>query len=839
MGHYSATLRENGTISASALAVLKNLVAAPSGQSVISGALSAFALGLIFSSILTWLLRENRHEGWQSEIDRRADDRTEVIRGQIMRSLEVLHGIESFLTERPDVSREEFRGFVSNALLRQQELQALSWDPRVSRTEREEWEKRAQKEGFVDFRFTESGPDGGLVPAVERGEYFPVFYLESLAKNAQALGFNVGSEPRRRVAMDRARDTGHPIASAPIRLAQEPASQLGFVVFLPLYSYPVNTVEDRRSALKGFAAAVFRIGDLIDQSLEDLSDNGVALTLSDEQDQSVVFRQPGERLSGYPSRRTFVDVCGRRWSLLFEPLNSFPKLGSDHIPWIVGSSGFLISVLLSIHLWKTAAQAAAIRKSQNELLTEVIVRKEAEAKAEAASRAKSEFLASMSHEIRTPMNAILGYAQILARDGALPRFHRDAVATILRSGDHLLHLIHEILDLSKIDAGRMEVATSDFDLSALMRELTAMFQQPCEEKHIGLRVEAPALETAVMVHGDEGKLRQILINLLGNAVKFTSRGRVVLRARILSEVRWRFEVEDTGAGIPESSQQSIFEPFQQEPSSLGGGGTGLGLAIARRQVEILGGEIGLNSREGSGSCFFIELNLSQAAACAQSRAKKREILRLVPGHDVRALVVDDIPENREVLANLLTLIGCEVVLAENGRQAVEVARISRPQIVYMDMRMPEFDGIEATRCITASIGEEEIKIVATSASVLTQERERYLQAGCDDFVAKPFRAERIYSCLKDLLGVEFVYKDEAVTDAGDSIDLLQLTLPEDLAARLTMAAELHSATVLKGCLVEMDLLGPHGQRLAQHLRTFLSSYDMKTIQRIIAQIPTV
>jgi CheY-like chemotaxis protein len=186
---------------------------------------------------------------------------------------------------------------------------------------------------------------------------------------------------------------------------------------------------------------------------------------------------------------------------------------------------------------------------------------------------------------------------------------------------------------------------------------------------------------------------------------------------------------------------------------------------------------------------------------------------------------------------MLTLIGCEVVLAEHGRQAVEVVQVSRPQIVFMDIRMPQFDGLQATRRILEEFNTTEIKIVATSASALAHERELCLKAGCDDFVAKPFRAERIYGCLRHLLGVDFEYKGEQPdAEAGESIDLSQITLPEELAARLTMAAELHSATVLKSCLAELEQLGTAGQRLAQHLRGFLASYDMKTIQRIIAQI---
>lgn len=804
-------------------------------------AVCALVFGILLSVLLTCLLFRSRQDDWRAEVERRAQDHTEVIRGQIMRSREVLHSIKSFFEVRGSATRQEFDAFVSSALARQNELQALAWDPRVPGPERAQWEARGKADGFADFHFTEENADGLLVPAQERDEYFPVFYLDSLAKNAPALGFNVASEPKRRIAMDLARDTGEPKATAPIRLAQESGSQRGFVVYHALYSGTATSVSTRRQTLNGFAAAVFRIGDLIELSLRAIGDNGLALSVRDDgEEDSVVYYQPGDRIKDHPTWTTQVDVGGRHWTLLFEPTRAFKDPGADSMPWATLGAGLIITLLLSAYLWKSSVQAAVIRRAQRELMAEVVVRKEAESVAASANRAKSEFLASMSHEIRTPMNAILGYAQILARDGALPRFHQDAVATILSSGDHLLNLIQEILDLSKIDAGHMEVITVDFDLSALVRELAAMFQHPCEEKQLGLRIEAPSLDHPVWVTGDEGKLRQVMINLLGNAVKFTTQGRVVLRIsqQEADPERWRFEVADTGPGIPAASSQRIFEPFQQEAPSRRSGGTGLGLAIARRQVEVLGGSIGMSSVEGQGSCFHVELSLKPAAAKTQASSRKREVHRLAPGCLVRALVVDDIPENREVLARMLTLIGCEVVLAENGRQAVEVVRVSRPQIVFMDMRMPEFDGIEATRRIIAEFGAEEVKIVATSASALSHERAECLKAGCDDFVAKPFRAERIYGCLKHLLGATFIYKDEPAEPGTDeSIDLLQLTLPEELAARLTMAAELHSATVLKGCLAEMEQFGTAGQRLAQHLRTFLASYDMKTIQRVVAQIP--
>jgi len=801
-------------------------------------ALSALVLGVLVSCALLGLLLKAQRRVWQDEVRRLGQDRAELLRGQVMRSMEVLHAMAAFYAARKEVTREEFAIFVNEALGRQPELQALAWDPRVPGAERPAWEARAHEAGFPGFTFTEEKSEGVLVPAGQRDEYYPVYFLESLKKNAPALGFDVNSEPVRRAALEKARDTGRPTATAPIRLAQEPGLQRGFIVFEPLYRGVAETVEERRVSLQGFATAVFRIGDMVEMSLREVSARGVALSIRDQADGTEIFRQTGDR-KAFAFWETTLDVAGRHWTLLFEP--TIAAMGSRTeavLPWAAFVAGLVITGLLSNHLASSARRAAEIKQSNDLLVSEVAIRKEAEAAAESANRAKSEFLANMSHEIRTPMNAILGYSQILARDAALPPFHRDAVATILHSGDHLLHLINEILDLSKIDAGRMEVSNTDFDLAGLLHELTAMFQHRCEEKGLGLRLEMEDMAKTVLVHGDEGKLRQVLINLLANAVKFTASGKVTLRAHAAADDVWTFQVEDTGIGISAESLESIFEPFRQG-NIREVGGTGLGLAIARRQLEIMGGGVTVASAPGVGSRFQVTLKLPPAANRSEpARPALREVVRLAEGVRIRALVVDDIPENREVLAMMLTLIGCEVVLAESGRQAIEVVRVSRPQIVFMDMRMPGQDGVDATRRIVEEFGGLGVRVVATSASALTHERDAFLKAGCDDFVAKPFRAERIYSCLEHLAGATFVYKEPLKNDQPEeTVDLRQIELPEELVTRLTMAAELHSATVLKGCLSELEQMGGAEQRLAQHLKGFLSSYDMKTIQRLVAQIP--
>jgi signal transduction histidine kinase/CheY-like chemotaxis protein len=796
-------------------------------------------LGVALSLIIAGVLRDAEKRELREAVRQVAKDRVEVLRGQVMRSMEVLHAIAAFYAVRGEVSRAEFRAFVADALSRQPELQALAWDPRVPGAERAAWEERARADGFSGFRFTEQEREGVIVPARERAEYFPVYFLESLQRNQPAFGFDVGAEPRRRAALEQARDRAQPTATTLLRLAQEPGSQRGFLVLQPLYRGPAETLDERRANLSGFAVAVFRIGDLVKASLHAAGAKGLAVSIVDAAENDVIYHSGDAATPAVDGWSTDFEVAGRHWTLRFQPTSGFRGARFFWQSWSVLAVGLIITLLLAAYLWSYFRREAEIAQSNEALLAEIVIRKDAEAAAEAANRAKSEFLANMSHEIRTPMNAILGYSQILLRDGALHPFQRDALATIASSCDHLLNLINEILDLSKIDAGRMELDTADFDLAGLVHELAALFQHPCEEKKLGLRVEGLDGLRSLPVRGDVGKLRQVLINLLGNAVKFTERGRVALRLCRGEANTWAFEVSDTGPGVVSEAQRVIFEPFQQGPGARGRGGTGLGLAIARRQVELMGGVLEMRSEPGAGSCFFFTITLPPGAhrAAAPSDAL-REVERLAEGYEVRALVVDDIRENREVLSTMLAVIGCEIILAENGRQALEAVSASRPDIVFMDMRLPEIDGLEATRRIVHDYGQSGLKVVATSASALEHERELYLKAGCDDFVAKPFRAERIYGALKNLLGVEFEYRmREGGAESAVLLDLGRIVLPEELVVRLMMAAELHSATVLKNCLKEVEETGAPGRRLAEHLREFLASYDMEMIQKIVAQIP--
>jgi signal transduction histidine kinase/CheY-like chemotaxis protein len=466
--------------------------------------------------------------------------------------------------------------------------------------------------------------------------------------------------------------------------------------------------------------------------------------------------------------------------------------------------------------------------------------------ADSANKAKSLFLANMSHEIRTPMNAIIGYSQILRRD-QLPERNRSAVETIERSGDHLLAMINNILDLSKIEAGRMDLELADFDLCESIQTLAAMMSLRCHQKQLAWAVESN-LSERLLVHADDSKIRQVLINLLGNAIKFTPAGRVTLKITALDtaatngagadeSLRVRFEVIDTGPGIAADKQAELFEPFHQGESGRQFGGTGLGLAISRRHVELMGGTLKLESMEGQGARFHFELTLEPARAevTTRSRAGADEPVRLAAGQTVNVLVVDDVPENRDVLAKLLQSLGCTVKQASSGEESLEWVAAEMPDIVFMDIRMAGMDGRAATLEIHKRYGRAATKIVAISASVLRHEQGEVVAAGFDAFVAKPFRLREVCACLEDLLNLQFDY-GEVATGASTSLNPATLELPADLLESLRQAARRFSVTRLAAGLAELEAAGHRD--MARHLRKLNDAGQLRRVADFLDQVKT-
>ncbi|MZH02770.1 MAG: response regulator, partial [Nitrospinae bacterium] len=407
--------------------------------------------------------------------------------------------------------------------------------------------------------------------------------------------------------------------------------------------------------------------------------------------------------------------------------------------------------------------------------------------AERANRAKSLFLANMSHEIRTPMNAVLGFSQVLLRKKHLDKETIDLVKTIDSSGKNLLSLINEILDISKIEAGKMELNLAAFDLNELIDNIDSLFELRCRQKKLKWVVKK-SFSSSLVVHGDESKLRQVLVNLLGNAIKFTESGEVVFTVSVTEENNYRFDIIDTGSGIPAKAQLKIYDAFQQDEEGAKKGGTGLGLAISKKQLELMGSDLHLKSEINEGAHFYFTIELQPSSEeIKREDLKHHNILHLASGSNIKALVVDDIEENRRVLSILLSDVGIEVIEAVDGKEGVEKAIEHKPDIVFMDMRMPVMRGEEAGKQIQKHLGKDNVKIVVITASAFDKRRDYYLEMGFDEYIAKPFRSEQVFNCLNELLDVEFVYEmknDDLELETVNNLDLSNLSIPGDLCKEL-------------------------------------------------------
>ncbi|MDJ0778932.1 MAG: PAS domain-containing protein [Gammaproteobacteria bacterium] len=385
--------------------------------------------------------------------------------------------------------------------------------------------------------------------------------------------------------------------------------------------------------------------------------------------------------------------------------------------------------------------------------------------AEAATRAKATFLANMSHEIRTPMNAILGFTQLLQRDQSLGARHRNMIDTINRSGEHLLGLIDNVLDMSKIEAGRMLLAEEKFELAPMLGDLEQMFALRDGQRAIEMRSElAAGLPRYVLA--DRGKIKQILINLLGNAFKFTSSGSVSLAAAVAGRdgrrVVLAFTVEDTGEGIEADQLEAIFSAFEQTEQGQRAGGSGLGLAISRQMARLMGGSLEADSQRGKGSKFVLEVPVIEVASVDAGNEAAGSAPRLAAAQVARkVLVVDDCMLNRDLMRQILAPAGFTVLEADDGVSALDVYTRHHPPIVFMDVVMPSMGGIEATRRIREQDDGNAVTIIAVTANAIDDDLDAMRAAGCDDVLLKPVHIDRLVDLLERRAGVEFAPVDSA------------------------------------------------------------------------------
>ena len=469
----------------------------------------------------------------------------------------------------------------------------------------------------------------------------------------------------------------------------------------------------------------------------------------------------------------------------------------------------------------------------------------AKTQAEKANQAKSRFLANMSHELRTPLNAVLGFTQLMSRDSNLTVKQQENLKIINRSGEHLLSLINDILDLSKIESGQMTFNANIFELPSLLNTLEQTFRLKAEDKGIELIVKY-ALDLPQFVETDEQKLRQVLMNLLSNAIKFTKKGQVILRMSAISNesklTTINCEVEDTGYGIAPEELKNIFEPFVQTSSGRETQkGTGLGLAISRKFVQLMGGEITITSMLDRGTIarFHIVVTSTDPEQIYSQNVHQKVIGLKLGQPSYRILVVDDRWENRQLLVQLLESVGFEVLEAENGQEAVKIWSSWQPNLIWMDMQMPLLNGYQATQKIRSRVNGQDTVIIALTASAFEEQRSVILKAGCNDYVRKPFLEKIIWEKMAEYLGIEYIYEDSELSDQKPGN---KNSLNLEASALQSMSTEwidkLQQATMELDSVLISELIGQipeENNLLAQALQYKLKSFQFDQILHLIEQ----